>query len=100
MPSFDIPVGFKRAFHSQPEDTLNNPVVPSSNVTWSVVPATGVVNLAPAGLQTEDCWISAVALGSSTVTISQGGVTSVLTVNVVPVPLDHFAPVADGPVAL
>jgi len=95
--TFTIPVGFKRAFHSNPQDALNNPVLPSSPVQWTADPPTGIVALLPAGLQTEDCWITGLALGSVNLTVSQGGVTRNDTVTVVPVPLDHFALAADPP---
>ncbi len=97
MLSFDIHLGFKRLFHSQPQTAPpdNAPVVPSSPIAWSVTPATGVVTLDPAPGEAEYCIISSVALGSSNVTVSQGGITQTVTVNVIPVPLDHFAMVAD-----
>jgi hypothetical protein len=96
--TYNVPVGLKSAFHSNPEDALNHSITPSSPVLWTAVPPTGVVSLLPAGLQTEDCWITGVALGTATVTISQGGVSRTDTVNVVPVPLDHFALIQDPPV--
>jgi hypothetical protein len=95
--TFTIPVGFKSAFHSHPQDSANNPVVPSSPVSWSVDPPLGVVSLAPAGVQSQDCWVTGAAVGTATLTVTDGAVSLTATINVVPVPLDHFALVVDPP---
>jgi hypothetical protein len=93
--TFTIPVGFKRACHSNPQDVSDHAVTPSSPVIWTADPPTGVVSLLPAGVQSVDCWITGTDIGTATITVAQGGVTETATINVVAVPLDHFALTAD-----
>jgi hypothetical protein len=98
-PNVVITVAQKFLLHSNPEDRGNDPIDPAtlpSAVAWSTS-NNSLVTLAPQGVNTVDCEVSALAVGTAIVFFQEGSNQGAYTVEITAGPFDHFAPANDAP---